>query len=293
MREYDDSSKKDRKNGRGGIMIIYENDSGKDLVFRILEDDMKQQADVLEKAITPQRILFGTEAKIDSDYKVTYNKSINIPKVESQQAFYAAQRHSSRLIRCVYLVKEKLCYGAIINGTKSAFEFDGQVVDLTTPDGEPLFSHNHSYGEVGRQSNIVSGSLGEDDISYTIARAVKHFKAMKDETGNPLGYKPDVIIVPINRMDLENRVHKLLKGKDYNGWTRIILPSWETEDDRIILMSTKANEELSGMVFFDNSPITVKGINNEDGSFELVLKDVKFEIKFNTYKHILLVGEGV
>lgn len=272
-------------------MIICKNDSGKDWVFRLLEDNMKVQADVLEKAITPQRILFGTEAKRDSDYKITYNTSINIPKVETQQAFYAAQRHSIRLIRRVYSAKEKLCYGAIINGTKSAFEFDGQVVDLTTPDGEPLFSHNHSYGEVGRQSNIASGSLAEDDISYTIARAVKHFKAMKDETGKPLGYKPDVIIVPSNRIALEHRVHKLLKGENYNGWTRIFLPSWETEDDRIILMSTKANEELSGMVLFDNSPITVKGINTEDGCFKLMIEPVKLEIKFNTYKHILLVED--
>ena len=68
---------------------------------------------------------------------------------------------------------------------------------------------------------------------------------------------PDTLILPCNRPDLEQIAKKVIgsertTGTDFNdintqygNWTIVILSGWETKDDRFMLMSSEANEQLN------------------------------------------------
>ena len=87
-----------------------------------------------------------------------------------------------------------------------------------------------------------------------LANKMRNFK---DENGETMEYVPDTLILPCNRPDLEQIAKKVIgsertTGTDFNdintqygNWTIVILSGWETKDDRFMLMSSEANEQLN------------------------------------------------
>jgi len=127
---------------------------------------------------------------------------------------------------------------------------------------------------------------------------------MKDENGDILGYTADTIILPGNRPLAESIAKKVCGsegalGNGYNdinlqfgNWNVIVMPDWQTEDDRLMIMSSEANKNLSGNMFFNRVPLTVSNwVDNHTGNY-IWNGRCRFGVGFGSYKHILLAVDS-
>ena len=230
-----------------------------------------------------------------------------------------AKRRAQNFTRAYYKTINKICEAALYKGTGSSFTFAGATVDTTTHDGMPLFSMAHTWGgahgESGTQSNYFCGdifSTGEEGSRITSAEAFEEALAelavklrnMKDENGDILGYTADTIILPGNRPRIEAIAKKVCGsegalGNGYNdinlhygNWNIVVLPNWQTEDDRLMVMSGEANKNLSGNMFFNRVPLTISNwIDHHTGNYYWNGR-CRFGVGFGSYKHILLAVDS-
>ena len=228
-----------------------------------------------------------------------------------------AKRRAENFTRAYYKTVNKVCESALINGTNASARFANADIDLTTGDGLPLFSGEHLYGTEGdTQSNLFygdifsSGKVGERSYSTSVfeealGKLSVAARNMKDENGDPLGYTADTIILPGNRPVAETIAKKVCGsegalGNGYNdinlhfgNWNVVILPNWQTSDDRVMIMSSEANKNLSGNMFFNRVPLTVSSwVDHHTGNYVWNGR-CRFGVGFGTYKHILLAIDSV
>ena len=225
-----------------------------------------------------------------------------------------AKRRAENFTRAYYKTIHKICEHALASGIYTASNFAGAQLDLTTPDGLPLFHCNHVWGggdaAFGYQSNLYYGNIfGNGDYSTTAfenalsALSVK-VRNMCDENGEPLGYTADTIILPGNRPMAESIAKKVAGsegalGNGYNdinlhygNWNIVVMPGWQTTDDRVMIMSSEANRNLSGNMFFNRVPLTVTSwVDNHTGNYVWNGR-CRFGVGFGTYKHILLAVDS-
>ncbi|MBQ1244672.1 MAG: hypothetical protein IIX94_02885 [Clostridia bacterium] len=227
-----------------------------------------------------------------------------------------AKRRAENFTRSYYKTINKICETALINGTNASAVFARANLDLTSPDGLPLFSSSHLYGKTksGTQSNFFYGDVFSSGTTERKAStgafeealgelSVK-FRNMKDENGDPLGYTADTLILPGNRPVAETIAKKVAGsegalGNGYNdinlhfgNWNIVILPNWQTEDDRVMIMSSEANKNLSGNMFFNRVPLTVTSwVDNHTGNYVWNGR-CRFGVGFGTYKHIMLAVDS-
>ena len=127
---------------------------------------------------------------------------------------------------------------------------------------------------------------------------------MKDENGEVLGYTADTIVLPGNRPAAETIVKKVCgsegaTGNGYNdinlqygNWNIVVMPDWQTADDRLMIMSSEANRNLGGNMFFNRVPLTVSNwIDHHTGNY-IWNGRCRFGVGFGTYKHILLAVDS-
>jgi len=210
-------------------------------------------------------------------------------------------------IRAYYKTRTKLGAWALANATKKSGVFNKATVDLTVGDGLPLFSGKHLYSKEefkGKtQSNYYYGAdICKDTAAFektlnTLANKMRNFK---DENGEIMEYVPDTIILPCNRPDLEAIAKKVIGSErttntDYNdintqygNWTLVILSGWETDDDRFMLMSSEANKQLMGNMFYNRVALDIQ--NEVDIHTRNFIWNgyCRFGCGFTTWKHILL-----
>ena len=221
-----------------------------------------------------------------------------------------ARRRAENFTRAYYKTMHKICSYALSAATEGTGSFAGATLDLTAPDGRPLFSSEHTYGgtrKSGVQSNLFTGDIfastsAFEDALGTLAGKIRN---MKDENGEVLGYTADTIILPGNRPAAEAIVKKVCGsygalGNGYNdinlqygNWNIVVMPDWQTEDDRLMVMSSEANKNLGGNMFFNRVPLTVSNwVDHHTGNY-LWCGRCRFGVGFGSYKHILLaVGSG-
>ena len=184
-------------------------------------------------------------------------------------------------------------------------------------DSLPLFSKSHKWGGAnnGTQSNYFYGDIfssGEGSSRKSSTEVFEEalgelsvmLRNMKDENGDPLGYTADTIILPGNRPIAETIAKKVCGspgalGNGYNdinlhygNWNVVILPNWQTSDDRVMIMSSEANKNLSGNMFFNRVPLTISSwVDNHTGNY-IWNGRCRFGVGFGTYKHILLAVDS-
>ena len=227
-----------------------------------------------------------------------------------------AKRRAENFTRAYYKTINKVCEAALVNGTKANASFANASIDLTTGDNLPLFSSAHTYGSDGdKQSNYYYGNVFSSGDSTARAASTGAFEEalgklsvlvrnMKDENGDPLGYTADTLILPGNRPVAETIAKKVCGsegalGNGYNdinlhygNWNIVILPNWQTSDDRVMVMSSEANKNLSGNMFFNRVPLTVSNwIDHHTGNYVWNGR-CRFGVGFGTYKHILLAVDS-
>ena len=219
-----------------------------------------------------------------------------------------AKHRAETFTRAYYKTMNKICEAALANGTSPMYTYANTNLDLTTADGKPLFSNNHTWGytsdATGTQSNYFYGNLFGDGSTeafeeslYALAAKIRN---MKDENGEALGYTADTLILPGNQPKLESIVKKVCGSEGalggnfndinlhYGNWSIIVLPSWQPADMRVMVMSSEANKNLQGNMFFNRVPLTVTNwVDNHTGNY-IWNGRCRFGVGFGSYKHILL-----
>jgi len=264
---------------------------------------------------------------IDETYRkfiehIQFMKEFTITAEMMEDANYGvaqdAKRRAENFTRAYYKTVNKICEHALISGTKASSNFARAALDLTTGDGEALFSSSHKWGKntSGTQTNYFWGDIFSFGATGARANSASAFedalgelsvkiRNMKDENGDPLGYTADTIILPGNRPTAETIAKKVCGsegalGNGYNdinlhfgNWNVVILPNWQTTDDRVMIMSSEANKNLSGNMFFNRVPLTVSSwVDNHTGNYVWNGR-CRFGVGFGTYKHILLAVDSV
>ena len=230
-----------------------------------------------------------------------------------------AKRRAENFTRAYYKTMNKLCEAALAGATSASCTFAGSEIDLTTADSQPLFSASHTWGgatgNTGTQSNYFWGdifSTGADGarVSSTaafeeaLAELAVKLRNVKDENGEPLGYTADTIVLPGNKPKIEQIVKKVCGsegalGNGYNdinlhfgNWNVVILPNWQPTDNRIMIMSSEANKNLAGNMFFNRIPLTVSNwVDHHTGNYYWNGR-CRFGVGFGSYKHILLAVDS-
>jgi hypothetical protein len=97
-------------------------------------------------------------------------------------------------------------YGEATQGN-GAFKIDGFNFNLTTSDGQPLFSQNHPSAVKAsfKQSNVFENDLSVEALGL-VETAMQKFEG---DTGNRLNINPDTIIIP-NSGPLKQQLFEIL-----------------------------------------------------------------------------------
>lgn len=233
-----------------------------------------------------------------------------------------AKRRAQAFVRAYYLTMHKLASQAIANGKSTTMTFNKASVDLATADGKALFATDHKFGKaeghgVGTQSNLFGQNrYGSAHTALTIGHVediitmgASKIRNMKDENGEVLGYVADTVVIPGNMPLLEKYVKQVLGSSheasssnnginiQFGNMNLVIIPDWQYEiasDAKqqvypVIVMSSEANKNLAGNMFFNRIPLSLK--NWEDGHTRNWIWNgyCRFGIGFGTYKHIALI----
>ncbi len=233
-----------------------------------------------------------------------------------------AKRKAQAFVRAYYLTMNKIASQALANGKSTSMLFNKATVDLATADNKALFAIDHLYGVagghgVGTQSNLFGhnryGSadvaLSAEDVENILNIGASKIRNMKDENGEVLGYVADTVIIPGNLPVLEKYVKQVLGSSheastannginiQFGNWNLVVIPDWQYDiasDAKkqtypIIVMSSEANKNLAGNMFFNRVPLSMK--NWEDGHTRNWIWNgyCRFGVGFGTYKHIALI----
>ena len=75
---------------------------------------------------------------------------------------------------------------------------------------------------------------------------------------------------------------------NYGNWNIVVLPYWQANDERCIIMSSEANKNLSGNMLFNRVPLSISNwVDNHTGNYVWNGR-CRFGIGFGTYKHAIL-----
>ena len=296
------------KSNKFGETIVMQNEFG---IFKSVTEGSGAESDAVAETGTKfiEHVQYMKEFVVTAEMMEDCNYGLAID----------AKRRAENFTRAYYKTMNKLCEAALANATESTHTFAGSLLDLTTADTKPLFSANHTWGGAsgvtGTQSNYYYGDIfatgatgsrvaSTDAFEESLAALSVKLRNMKDENGEALGYTADTIILPGNKPKIEQIVKKVCGsegalGNGYNdinlhygNWNIIILPNWQPTDDRLMIMSSEANKNLSGNMFFNRIPLTVTNwVDNHTGNY-IWNGRCRFGIGFGSYKHIMLAVDS-
>ncbi len=218
---------------------------------------------------------------------------------DSKETLSSEMRREPKAFADAYLeTKLEVASLALANGLNASMNYNGALIDLTTGDGQPLFSKTHKTKNGKTQSNLYSNEFSADNLF----KLVVEFRNIRDESGKLMGASPDVIVIPGNRASLEKAVvtlfasEKIPGGNDnaanpfYKSMQVIVNPYWQSKQDNYILMSSKLNEKLLGNVFFNRVDLDV--ISEIDRKTRNYVWNgyCRFGVGFGNWKHAIMAG---
>ena len=218
-------------------------------------------------------------------------------------------------VRSYYKTRERLAEWALANATTTSGVYNRARIDLACNDGQPLFSSAHPYAlpeYAGlTQSNYFCRNIAEMEgesyrakLEILLAELNNKVRNFESENRDPLGYTADTIIIPGNRPVLEMAM-KAIAGTErtagssnndintqYGNWSVVVLPTWKTSDDRFMVMSSEANKNLIGNLFFNRVPLNIMSEVDIHTRNYIWNGYCRFGIGFSAWKHIALFVDG-
>lgn len=193
----------------------------------------------------------------------------------------------------------------MVNATQSRVNWGGFSHDVTTGDGLPLFATNHPGVKAGvpTQSNLFTDAFGTNDsVLFELAERGKNFL---NQSGEVMDYEFDTLMIPGNAAALKRTALKIIGsegevGNDYNDinvskgiWKLVVNPFWRVDTSQkipFIILSSQANKELDGSMFYDRVPLEV------DEWVEHKTQDLNFTGRYragcghNIWQHAIMGG---
>ena len=212
-----------------------------------------------------------------------------------------AKVRAKNFARAYGMTRNKLAAAALYNGTAGTMRFANAEYDITTGDKLSLFNKAHKLPkeDLGTQSNFFKATVASTaDLEEALTAAAIKMRNFKDDNGEPMGYVPNIIVLPGNRAKLETMVKKVVGterttgtndndiGLQYGNWDIVVLTDWESETDDLILMSSDANEALRGSNLFDRVPLTVRFDVDHLTENQVWVGRARMGIGHYTWKHV-------
>ena len=72
----------------------------------------------------------------------------------------------------------------------------------------------------------------------------------------------------------------------YGNWTIVVLPDWNADKDEFMIMSSEANKNLAGNMFFNRVPLTVTPWIDHHTENHIWTGRCRFGVGFGNWKHI-------
>jgi hypothetical protein len=180
-------------------------------------------------------------------------------------------------------------------------------IDGKTADGEALFSTAHpSIKNAGvTQSNVFKNALGTDTKTlYRLANVGRNFK---NDSGAVMGYTFDTIVIPSNTPEMEDFLKRvirsdLLVGSSNNDvntqkglWNLVVDHHWQAASGKapFILLSSEANKELLGNVFYDRLGLKIMNEVELDTHNLNWSGRCRFSAGFANWRQVILGGADV
>jgi hypothetical protein len=251
-----------------------------------------------------------TYKKFIENYQFMEEFEITAKMIEDSHFGLAAdaKRRAESFTRAYYRTMNKICESALANGTSTALSLTGSdskpvSLDISTADGKALFAKDHAWGAgAGTQANYFAEAgafASAEALEEVLAELAIKIRNMKDENGYPMGYTADTIVLPGNASAAERLVKKVC-GTDqpsgngsyintqYGNWRVIVLPTWQiSSGSEILVMSSEANKNLGGNMFFNRVPLSVRDFIDVHTSNYIWTGRCRFGVGFGTYKHIV------
>lgn len=185
----------------------------------------------------------------------------------------------------------------------ATFLWGSRTVDKTTGDGKALFATDHAGKKSGvsAQSNVFTNAFGT--TSVMLNRLQNIGRNFVNDSGFVTGYTFDTIVIPGNCPEMEDTIKKIIRsdlvvGSNYNDantqkglWNLVVDHRWVVSSGNpYILMSSEANTELQGSVFWNRIPLTMKDWVDEK-TFNLNWSGrARFSAGFYNWRHVILGG---
>lgn len=187
------------------------------------------------------------------------------------------------------------------------FAWGPNTLDKTTGDGKGLFSTDHpgKKSGVAVQSNVFMNAFGTDDIM--LMRLANIGRNFLNDSGHTGGYDFDTVIIPGNCPSLERTVKAIIKselqvGSDFNdvnisknNYKLVVNHRWiaAVGSEPYMIMSSEANKELLGSVFYDRIPLRViRDVITKTHSIEYSGR-FRASAGFYNWRHIILGGASI
>ena len=221
---------------------------------------------------------------------VVYTLDTFITPVMMQDADYgmdiSIDRKSRQLPESYFSTREYLAQMAYIKGEQDKFMFEKAPIDLTTYDGLPLFSANHTYGApdghaFDHQSNlfyIVDSNPNAGTMAEILAQAAAEINQMKNANGEAQGFLADTLIMSSDKK--HTRLNTMLRqatgseyfpggpnndiNTQYGQWNTLPLTHWESDAFEFMVMSSKAKDQNKSL-FFDRVDLDIN-VYTENGT---------------------------
>lgn len=215
------------------------------------------------------------------------------PMVQASKAYVRAYKRSRAEFASAALTAE---------GT--TFTYNGKAdFDRTTGDGKALFAQDHpGISGVATQSNVFTDAFGNDDTMLNRLANIG-FNFM-NASGNRMGYTFDTLIVPGNAYRLITLGKKIINsdqqvGSDFNDvnvnkgmWKLVVDHHWQVSDGKepFIIMSSQANKDLNGSLFYDRIPLTMKQDVDVFTHNLISSGRCRFSAGFGDWRHVIMGG---
>ena len=126
----------------------------------------------------------------------------------------------------------------------------------------------------------------------------------KNDSGVVMGYNFDTIIIPGNCFEMEDTIKKIIgsdgevgtNNNDINTqrgkWKLIVNPLWQAGEGKnpYIIMSSEANKELIGNVFYDRISLSMANETLVKSRNMVFAGRARWSCGYNNWRHVILGG---
>ena len=229
------------------------------------------------------------------------DNNVDLMSVRARSLVKSYKRTRAQYITDV-ITKSVMTSSAAYNTTMTFGTQTG--IDITAPDGMSLFHNAHPLHSdpSETQSNIYTNAFGSNSQMLNIlSNKMRNFT---DENGNVLGIIADTIVIPGNVPDLEDTIKKIIGsdgevGTNYNDintqrgkWTLVVDPLWTVSGAAkpYIIMSSEANKELMGTMFYNRLGLDVKSEVKTESRNLLYNGFSRWSAGFYNWRHMIMGG---